>query len=256
MDANEALNSFDLDPRLFYDAISSYSTDDYLYIIDMKTDMALASENTQQDFDLPGRVFEGPDPPVARAHSGSRPPGASTSPSTTCSAARPTSTTWSTRCATARASTSGSCAAGCSCATAKASPMLFSGAVTSLERKGEVDATTGLFAHGKCLQVLDRLLARERPSGGILLFVARPLLAHQLAQRPFVRQRRAAPVRPDAPAPAARERLRVPLRRRRDRGGARRGRPRRHGGPVPRRARVRQPPAGHRRRAVLPARRR
>ena len=37
MDANEALNSFDLDPRLFYDAIS-YSTDDYLYIIDMKTD--------------------------------------------------------------------------------------------------------------------------------------------------------------------------------------------------------------------------
>ena len=32
-----------------------------------------------------------------------------------------------------------------------------------------MDATTGLFAHGKCLQVLDRLLARERPSGGILL---------------------------------------------------------------------------------------
>ena len=58
MDANEALNSFDLDPRLFYDAIS-YSTDDYLYIIDMKTDMALVSENMQQDFDLPGRVFEG-----------------------------------------------------------------------------------------------------------------------------------------------------------------------------------------------------
>ena len=58
MDANEALNSFDLDPRLFYDAIS-YSTDDYLYIIDMKTDMALVSENMQQDFDLPGLVFEG-----------------------------------------------------------------------------------------------------------------------------------------------------------------------------------------------------
>ena len=51
MDANEALNSFDLDPRLFYDAIS-YSTDDYLYIIDMKTDMALVSENMQQDLSL------------------------------------------------------------------------------------------------------------------------------------------------------------------------------------------------------------
>ena len=58
MDANEALNSFDLDPRLFYDAIS-YSTDDYLYIIDMKTDMALVSENMQQDFCL---LYTSPSP--------------------------------------------------------------------------------------------------------------------------------------------------------------------------------------------------
>ena len=40
MDTKEALQSFDLDPRLLYDAIA-FSTDDYLYIIDMKTDTAV-----------------------------------------------------------------------------------------------------------------------------------------------------------------------------------------------------------------------
>ena len=56
-----------------------------------------------------------------------------------------------------------------SCATTWGEPVLFSGAITNLERKGKVDAITGLFMHGKCLQVLDRLLACERPSGGVLL---------------------------------------------------------------------------------------
>lgn len=58
MDTKEALQSFDLDPRLLYDAIA-FSTDDYLYIIDMKTDTAVVSENMLHDFNLPDRVFKG-----------------------------------------------------------------------------------------------------------------------------------------------------------------------------------------------------
>ena len=52
MDTKEALQSFDLDPRLLYDAIA-FSTDDYLYIIDMKTDTAVVSENMLHDFNCP-----------------------------------------------------------------------------------------------------------------------------------------------------------------------------------------------------------
>lgn len=51
MDTKEALKSFELDARLFYDAIA-FSTDDYLYIIDMQRDIALVSDNMRDDFDL------------------------------------------------------------------------------------------------------------------------------------------------------------------------------------------------------------
>lgn len=167
MDANEALNSFDLDPRLFYDAIS-YSTDDYLYIIDMKTDMALVSENMQQDFDLPGRVFEGLIPRwrelIADRDRQSFDESIDDMP---CGKTDEHDLEYQVR--NRKGEYIWIVCRGLLMRDGDDSPVLFSGAVTSLERKGEVDATTGLFAHGKCLQVLDRLLARERPSGGILL---------------------------------------------------------------------------------------
>lgn len=49
---------FQIDPALFYDAIVR-STDDYVYIVDMATDVALVSENMQRDFGLPGRLVKG-----------------------------------------------------------------------------------------------------------------------------------------------------------------------------------------------------
>ena len=58
MNTQEALQSFDLDPRLFYDAMA-FSTDDYLYVIDMATDRALISDHMKADFDLPDCLFEG-----------------------------------------------------------------------------------------------------------------------------------------------------------------------------------------------------
>ena len=167
MDANEALNSFDLDPRLFYDAIS-YSTDDYLYIIDMKTDMALVSENMQQDFDLPGRVFEGLIPRWRELIADrDRQSFDESIDDMLCGKTDEHDLEYQVR--NRKGEYIWIVCRGLLMRDGDGSPVLFSGAVTSLERKGEVDATTGLFAHGKCLQVLDRLLARERPSGGILL---------------------------------------------------------------------------------------
>ena len=58
MDTKEALKSFELDARLFYDAIA-FSTDDYLYIIDMQRDIALVSDNMRDDFDLPDSLVPG-----------------------------------------------------------------------------------------------------------------------------------------------------------------------------------------------------
>lgn len=43
--------AFHIDGQAFYDAIVS-STEDYIYIIDMTTDMALISDNMLQDFEL------------------------------------------------------------------------------------------------------------------------------------------------------------------------------------------------------------
>lgn len=43
---------FELDAALFYDAIVK-STDDYVYIVNMKTDTSLVSENMVRDFQLP-----------------------------------------------------------------------------------------------------------------------------------------------------------------------------------------------------------
>lgn len=167
MDANEALNSFDLDPRLFYDAIA-YSTDDYLYIIDMKTDMALVSENMLHDFDLPGRVFEGLIPRWRELIlERDRQSFDESIDDMLCGKTDEHDLEYQVR------NRKGECiwivCRGLLMRDDDGAPVLFSGAVTSLERKGKVDATTGLFMHGKCLQVLDRLLAHERPSGGVLL---------------------------------------------------------------------------------------
>lgn len=46
------MEGFQLDSKLFYEAIIN-STDDYIYIINMKTNTALVTPNMQRDFELP-----------------------------------------------------------------------------------------------------------------------------------------------------------------------------------------------------------
>ena len=54
----EEAASFQIDGQAFYEAIVN-STEDYIYIIDMRTDEALISENMLQDFELPGILVPG-----------------------------------------------------------------------------------------------------------------------------------------------------------------------------------------------------
>ena len=59
---------FELDAALFYDAIVK-STDDYVYIVNMKTDTSLISENMVRDFELPGRIVPGLVPSLGQSDS-------------------------------------------------------------------------------------------------------------------------------------------------------------------------------------------
>lgn len=167
MNTKEALQSFDLDPRLFYDAVA-FSTDDYLYVIDMKTDRALISDNMYADFDLPDCLFEGLIPlwrPLIAERDRQ-----SFDESIDAMLAGVTDVhdieyqvknrkgeyVWVVCRGLMRRDEDGL-------------PKMFAGVVTNLERKGKIDPTTGLFMHDKCLQVLDRMLLSDRAEGGVLL---------------------------------------------------------------------------------------
>ncbi len=167
MDTLEVLDSFNLDPRLFYDAIA-YSTEDYLYIIDMKTDTALVSENMLNDFDLPGRLVQGLIPLWRELIlERDRASFDRSIEDMLCGKSDTHDLEYQVR------KRNGDCiwiiCRGVIRRDDQGQPIFFAGAVTNLERKGKVDAVTGLFTHSKCLQILDRLLLNEHPSGGLLL---------------------------------------------------------------------------------------
>ena len=49
--------SFQVDINDFYNAVVK-STENYIYIVDMKQNISLISDNMYEDFDLPGRIVE------------------------------------------------------------------------------------------------------------------------------------------------------------------------------------------------------
>lgn len=52
------LKEFSFDAEMFYDALVK-STDNYVYIVDMLTDVALVSPQMYERFELPGRLVSG-----------------------------------------------------------------------------------------------------------------------------------------------------------------------------------------------------
>lgn len=54
----QLFENFSCDPLFFYEAVVN-STDDYVFIVDLKTDTSLISDNMFIDFNLPGRLIHG-----------------------------------------------------------------------------------------------------------------------------------------------------------------------------------------------------
>ncbi|WP_101722187.1 putative bifunctional diguanylate cyclase/phosphodiesterase [Eggerthella timonensis] len=167
MDTKEALNSFELDARLFYDAVA-FSTDDYLYIIDMQRDVALVSDNMREDFGLPDSLVPGLIPLwrdliVERDRT-------RFDESIDDMLSGKTNvhdveyqvknilgeSIWVVCRGLLKRDESGT-------------PTMFAGVVTCLERKGKIDPVTGLFTHDECIDLVERLIGCESEGGVMLL---------------------------------------------------------------------------------------
>ena len=167
MDTKEALNSFELDARLFYDAVT-FSTDDYLYIIDMRRDVALVSDNMREDFGLsdslvPGLIPLWRDLIVERDRvrfdesiddmlSGKTDMHDVEYQVTNILG----ESIWVVCRGLLKRDENGE-------------PTMFAGVVTCLERKGKIDPVTGLFTHDECVNLLDRLIGCGSEGGVMLL---------------------------------------------------------------------------------------
>lgn len=159
-------DSFTLDPVLFYDAVVR-STDDYIYVVDMKTDMALVSDNMVRDFDLPGRLIPGLVPMWGDfIHARDRVrydesieqmlKGITDEHNVEYQIRnRNHEYVWVICRGVLKRDSSGD-------------PIMFAGIVTNLSNRGRVDSVTGLFMHMECERLVEKYLEESRP-GGILL---------------------------------------------------------------------------------------
>lgn len=167
MDTKEALDSFELDARLFYDAVT-FSTDDYLYIIDMRRDVALVSDNMREDFGLsdslvPGLIPLWRDLIVERDQvrfDESIDDMLSGKTDRHDVEYQVTNTLGESIWVVCR---------GLLKRDENDEPTMFAGVVTCLERKGKIDPVTGLFTHDECVNLLDRLIGCGSEGGVMLL---------------------------------------------------------------------------------------
>lgn len=159
--------NFQLDAVLFYDAIVR-STDDYVYIVDMKTDISLVSENMVRDFELPGRIIPGLVPlwgGLIHERDQSR---YNESIHQMLSGLtdehnveyqirnRKNEYVWVT-------------CRGILERDSKGDPVMFAGIVTNLSHRGKVDCVTGLFMQQECERVVEECLSEGREGGLLLL---------------------------------------------------------------------------------------
>lgn len=165
----EIIASFHIDPSLLYDAIVS-STDDYIYIVDMKKDLALVSENMYRDFELPGQQVPGLVPLWGELvherdrgrylHSIQVMMDGETDEHNVEYQIRNRKGEYVWVVCRGRLKRDGG-----------GVPIMFAGVVTSLGDKGKVDHTTGLFTQRECEKRVARLVERHSGGepGGILL---------------------------------------------------------------------------------------
>lgn len=167
MDTKEALDSFELDARLFYDAVA-FSTDDYLYIIDMRRDVALVSDNMRDDFALPDSLVPGLIP-LWRELIVERDRARFDESIDEMLAGRTDVHDLEYQVRNAAGESVWVVCRGLMKRDGEGVPLMFAGVVTCLERKGKVDSVTGLFTHDECVDLIDRLIGCDSAGGVMLL---------------------------------------------------------------------------------------
>lgn len=167
VNAQEALDSFELDARLFYDAVT-FSTDDYLYVVDMQRDVALVSDNMREDFALPGSLVPGLIP-LWREMITERDRASFDQNIDDMLAGTTDIHDLEYQVRNAKGDLVWVVCRGLMKRDEYGSPTFFAGVVTNLERKGKIDPVTGLFTHDECLKLIDRLMARNSGGGVMLL---------------------------------------------------------------------------------------
>ena len=165
---DELFAEFGADAGMFYSALVR-STDNYIYIINMKTDVALVSPNMQKDFELEGRLVPGLvsvwgnliNPKDFKRYS--RSIEAMLNGETDVHDVeyqvlnRKGEYVWV-------------CCRGVLKRNDEGEPVIFAGVVTDLGSKGKIDYTTGLFTNRECEKEVGRIFENEEnEEGGILL---------------------------------------------------------------------------------------
>ena len=161
--------TFTVDPALFYSAIIR-STDDYVYIVDMNTDMALVSPNMERDFELPGRQFKGLVPMWGElVHEKDRPRYNESIDEMLRGDTDIHHVEYQVR--NRKGEYIWVLCRGVLQKNAQNQPAMFAGVVTDLGKMGKIDYTTGLFTYRECEKEISELLDKEaeKPGGLMLL---------------------------------------------------------------------------------------
>lgn len=163
----ERAAAFHIDGQAFYEAIVK-STEDYIYIIDMTTDVALVSDNMLQDFELPGILVPGLVPVWGGLiHDKDKKRffdsiddmlnGVTDEHNLEYQVQnRNNEYVWVV-------------CRGLLKRDENKNPVSFAGVVTPIGSKGKIDRTTGLFTEDKCKERVEGLLEQGIDSGGLLL---------------------------------------------------------------------------------------
>lgn len=163
----EGTGTFHIDGQAFYEAIVN-STDDYIYIVDMTTDIALVSDNMLQDFDLPGSLVPGLVPLWGElVHDKDRKRYFDSVDDMLSGITDKHNVEYQVR--NRNNEYVWVVCRGLLKRDSDNQPVLFAGVVTPIGSKGKVDRTTGLFTQDKCKERMEDLLDQGLRQGGLLL---------------------------------------------------------------------------------------
>ena len=167
--SDDFFKTFTVDPALFYSAIIR-STDDYVYIVDMNTDMALVYPNMERVFVMPGRQCKGLVPMWGElVHEKDRPRYNESIDEMLRGDTDIHHVEYQVR--NRKGEYIWVLCRGVLQKDNQNQPAMFAGVVTDLGKMGKIDYTTGLFTYRECEKEISELLDKEteKPGGLMLL---------------------------------------------------------------------------------------